>query len=136
MTTKNGIWLAFKTLKDEQKLLAEWHMGLKFICSLRQMDTIPIMLIPEDSAEPFSVWSNGIRSPYFRLEKVDEETGCAKLSLLEALNMDGCPVDVMEEVYTLRKTDRCILLETSCFCAIHPLSPELLNKPLPNIEPK
>ena len=41
MTTKNGIWLALKTLKDEQKLLAEWHIGLKFIRSLRQMATIP-----------------------------------------------------------------------------------------------
>lgn len=131
-----SICLAMKRLQEEQKILTEWDLGLKFISKSRKMDTIPFMLFTVDSQKPFTVYYKGKATPYFRLEKLNEETCCAKLSLLEAIDMDGCPVDSYEDVYSLKETDKCIIVLLSCFCVINPLPPELVNKPLPHIEPK
>lgn len=126
-----------KTLQKEQKILSERDMDLKFISKSRKMDTIPFMLFTNDSQKPFTVYNRGIATPYFRLEKLDEETCCAELSLLEAIDMDENPVDSScEEVYSLKKTDKCIIVVLDCFCVINPFPPELVNKPLPHIEPK
>jgi hypothetical protein len=130
------ICLAMKILQKEQKILTEREQGLKFIKKSRKMDTIPFMLFNIDSQKPFMVYYKGIATPYFRLEKLNEETCCAELSLLEAIDIDGYLVDSYEDVYSLRKTDTCIIVVLGCFCVIKPLPPELVNKPLPRIEPK
>lgn len=136
MNNVNTICLAMKRLQCEQRMLSERDEDFQFICDLPKMDTIPFMLITKDSKKPFRAFANCIETPYFRLERVDEETCCALLTLLEPVDMDGCPVDSHENVYSLRKTKECIMVVLSCFCAIHPLPLVLVNKPLPIIEPK
>ena len=84
----------------------------------------------------FRLNHKGTATPYFRLEKIEEEICCAVLSLLIAVDMDGCPVDPDDEFYALRKTNSCVIVNLNCFCAINPLAPELVNRPLPVIEPK
>lgn len=130
------ICFAIKILQKEQKIVTERDVGLKFINKSRKMDTIPFMLFNINSQKPFMIYYKGIATPYFRLEKLNEETCCAELSLLEAIDMDGYSVNSYEDVYSLRKTDTCIIVVLSCFCVINPLPPELVNKPLPHIEPK
>ncbi|MGB5944466.1 CotY/CotZ family spore coat protein [Paenisporosarcina sp.] len=137
MNNKLGcICLAMKILETEQKLITERDLGLKFVSKSRKIDTIPFMLINIETQKPFTVYYKGIPTPYFRLEKMNEETCCAVLSPLEAIDMDGNAVELCETVYSLKKTDKCIIVVLSCFCAINPLPPELVNKPLPSIEPK
>lgn len=130
------ICLAMKILETEQKLISERDLGLKFVSKSRKIDTIPFMLINIETQKPFTVYYKGIATPYFRLEKMNEETCCVVLSPLVAIDMDGIPVESYDSIYSFKKTDKCIIVVLSCFCAINPLPPELVNKPLPSIEPK
>lgn len=130
------ICLAMKILETEQKLITERDLGLKFVSKSRKIDTIPFMLINIETQKPFTVYYKGIATPYFRLEKMNEETCCAVLSPLVAIDMEGNPVESYDHVYSFQKTEKCIIVVLSCFCAINPLPPELVNKPLPSIEPK
>ena len=72
----------------------------------------------------------------FSIRKLDEETCCAVLSLLEAVDMEGNPTDSCDDLFALRKTKSCIIVNLNCFCAINPLPLEFVNRPLPMIEPK
>lgn len=130
------ICLAMKILETEQKYITERDLGLKFVSKSRKIDTIPFMLINIETQKPLTIYYKGIATPYFRLEKLSEETCCAVLSPLEATDMDGNPVELYDNVYSFKKTDKCIIVVLSCFCAIHPLPLELVNKPHPSIEPK
>jgi spore coat protein Y len=125
-----------KVLLEEQKILSGSDRKFQFICMSKEKDTIPFMLFLKKSKKPFSVNHKGTATPYFRLEKIVEEICCAVLSLLIAVDMDGCPVDPDDEFYALRKTNSCVIVNLNCFCAINPLAPELVNRPLPIIEPK
>ncbi|MGE7917597.1 CotY/CotZ family spore coat protein [Viridibacillus sp. NPDC093762] len=136
MDKASNICLAMKKLQKEQRILSEMDIDFQFICSLQKFDTIPFMLFTNDSQKPFSAFFNCIKTSFFRLEKLDEETCCALLTLLEPVDMDGCPVDSHEDVFSLRKTKECIIVVLNCFCAINPLPLALVNKPLPIIEPK
>lgn len=132
---------AMKRLWKEQKQLA--GSDYQFVCNPFGMDTIPFMLYcKEECKKPFRAFSiTGKRNDcfsttFFRLEKLDEKKCCAVLSLLEAVDMDGTPVEACEDIYSLLKTDICLTVDLSCFCVISPLPPKLVNKPLPIIEPK
>ena len=111
-------------------------MEFQFICLSKKMDTIPFMLYSTNNNKPFMAFYKCIATPFFRLEKLDEETCCAELSLLEAIDMEGNPADSFDDFYALRKTNSCIIVNLSCFCVINPLPPEFVNRPLPIIEPK
>nr|WP_225941890.1 CotY/CotZ family spore coat protein [Sporosarcina limicola] len=102
---------------------------------LKRVDTIPFMLSTSEKNKPFKAFYKGIATPYFRLEKLNEEICCAVLSLLEAIDIEGYPADSYDDFYALRKTKSCIIVNLNCFCVINPLSPELVNRPLPIIEP-
>ena len=125
-----------KTLHKEQKIISGSEMEFQFICKSRETDTIPFLLFPKKLKKPFMAYHKGIATQYFRLEKIDEEICCAELSLLVAVDMDGCPVDLDDDFYALRKTKSCVIVNLNCFCVINPLSPKLVNRPLPIIEPK
>lgn len=133
---KSCICHAMQTLQIEQKVLSGNGMEFQFICKSKKLDTIPFMLFSNELKEPFRVRHKCMATPFFRLEKLDEKTCCAVLSLLEAVDMDGCPTDSYDDFYALRKTKTCIIVNLNCFCGIQPLEPELVNRKLPVIEPK
>ncbi|HHY72435.1 MAG TPA: hypothetical protein GX497_04260 [Bacillus bacterium] len=141
MEKENTICIAMKRLQKEQKIIAEKDMEFQFIQNVPNPDTIPIMLFGnQNSQKPFSAFCiddvGCFKTNFFRLEKLDEEKGCATLSLLEAVDMDGCPVEDCDEIYSLLKTKCCVTVDLRCLCIINPLSPDLVNRPLPIIEPK
>ena len=136
MDKQSCICIAMKTLLKEQNIIAGIDMEFQFICSIKRMDTIPFMLSSSNKMKPFMAFNKCIMTPFFRLEKVDEQTCCAELSLLEAVDMEGCPTDCCDDLFALRKTKSCIIVNLNCFCAITPLPPEFVNRPLPMIEPK
>ncbi|MBE1553883.1 CotY/CotZ family spore coat protein [Sporosarcina limicola] len=135
MGKRSNICLAMKTLQKEQNIIAGIDMEFQFICMLKRVDTIPFMLSTSEKNKPFKAFYKGIATPYFRLEKLNEEICCAVLSLLEAIDIEGYPADSYDDFYALRKTKSCIIVNLNCFCVINPLSPELVNRPLPIIEP-
>jgi spore coat protein Y len=124
-------------LQAEQDKLT--FKGFRFICDSFGYDTIPFIL--SNGQCELDAWGRTKNGTFFftnvfRLEKVDQEHCCAELSLLEPVDMDGCPVDSWHDAYSLLKTLECIVVDLGCFCTIQPLSPKLVNKPLPIIEPK
>lgn len=135
----DNICTAMEKLQKEQNYLSECEIDFQFICMPKKPDTIPFMLYNGNGCS-FTAYclDDGycIRTPYFRLEKLDVDKCCAVLSLLKAVDMDGCPVDSCDEIHSLLKTKCCVHVDLSCFCVISPLSIELVNRPLPIIEPK
>lgn len=135
MKNESTICHAMQTLMKEQEILARKDMDYQFIHTKPESDTIPFMLLT-DNQKPFTAICNGIKTPFFRLEKIDPTSCCALLTLLIAVDMDGYPVVSCEKIYSLRKMKCCIIVNLNCFCSINPLSPTLVNKRLPIIEPK
>ncbi|MBL4952457.1 CotY/CotZ family spore coat protein [Neobacillus sp. OS1-32] len=123
-------------LEEQEKLSLK---GFRFVCESIGYDTIPFIISNQECRfEAFgrSVTGNCFITPVFRLEKLDINHCCAVLSLLEPVDIDGCPMEFCDEVYSLIKTQECIIVDLSCFCALEPLSPKLVDRPLPIIEPK
>lgn len=123
-------------LDEQQRLSLE---GFRFVCENIGFDTIPFILSNGKSPfETFGRTRNGhfFTTQVFRLESLDRNHCCATLSLLLPVDMDGCPVDLCDDVYALIKTDICIIVDLNCFCTIQPLSPRLVNRALPIVEPK
>ncbi|MFS0687833.1 CotY/CotZ family spore coat protein [Sporosarcina sp. 179-K 8C2 HS] len=123
-------------LWKEQQLLAEFGKGLRFIHVADSIDTIPFMLHSSMQSAPFTAISNGSSSPYFRLEKIEKESCIAQLSLLQPVDLKGHPALTDQDLYALKKTSHCILVNLCGFSTISPLSHELVGRPLPIIESK
>ncbi|WP_078548033.1 CotY/CotZ family spore coat protein [Litchfieldia alkalitelluris] len=97
-------------------------------------DTIPFMLF-DKSGDLFKAFGNvgGLEAGdcfetvFFRVEKIRNDC-CATLSLLRPTgNGDfDCKDDVCD-VTALEKTDFCIEVDLTCFCAIQCLSPRLVT---------
>lgn len=135
MLKKCCICEEIKELLKEQQLLSEFGKGFRFIHIHDSKDTIPFMLQNKQST-PFTAIINGNITPYFRLEKIDEETCCAQLSLLKPVDLKGQPPLTDQELYALRKTSHCIFVKLCAFSSIIPLPHELVGRPLPIIESK
>lgn len=133
---KSPICSAMKRLQYEQKVIASYDKSFQFICQKNELDTIPFMLYLAGLHQPFMARSNCITTPFFRLEELHEELCCAVLSLVIPIDMDGFPAESYGDFYALRKSTSCITVNLNCFCAITPLPPSLVNRPLPIIEPK
>lgn len=124
-------------LFEEQQRLA--FEDFRFVCDKIGYDTIPFVLSNGKCAfEVFGRTRNGriFTTQVFRLENIDSRHCCATLSLLLPVDMDGYPVELCDDVFSLVKTDSCIIVDLSCFCSIKPLSPKLVNRELPIVEPK
>lgn len=134
MSKQSCICQSMKTLLKEQCMLSE--MEFQFACLSKKIDTIPFMLLSAHQNAPFKAFGKCMATPFFRLEKLDEETCCAVLSLLEAVDMEGDPTDSCDDLFALRKTESCVIVNLRCFSAINPLPLEFINRPLPIIEPK
>ncbi|MCM3709698.1 CotY/CotZ family spore coat protein [Sporosarcina luteola] len=124
-----------KELWQEQQLLAEFGKGFRFI-HLTAKDTIPFMLQSTNHSDPFTAILDGIATPYFRVERINEDSCIALLSLLQPVDLKGQPALTDHELYTLKKTSQSILVNLCSFCAITPLSHELVDRPLPFIVSK
>ncbi|WP_252503367.1 CotY/CotZ family spore coat protein [Sporosarcina sp. Marseille-Q4943] len=125
-----------KELWKEQQLLAEFGKELRFIQMADSMDTIPFMLQTAKHSAPFNAIINGYSTPYFRLEKIDEGSCFAQLSLLQPVNLKGHPALTDQDLYALKKTPHRILVKLCSFSAINPVPHELVSRPLPIIESK
>ncbi|MFD1204296.1 MULTISPECIES: CotY/CotZ family spore coat protein [Sporosarcina] len=123
------------TLLEEQETLSKLHSTFQFVCALKKLDTIPFMLQTAGEHTPFAAILNRGSTPYFRLEELISNC-CARLRLLKPIDMIGQQTLHMNDLFALRKTDHCIIVNICCFCAITPLSPELLIRPLPIVESK
>lgn len=117
-------------------MLAEFGNGFRFIHIHDCKDTIPFVLLTKDHFTPFTAIINGNTTPYFRVEKIEEKSCCAQLSLLEPVDLKGWPALTANDLYSLKKTDHCIYIKLCCFAAINPLPHELVGRPLPIIESK
>jgi spore coat protein Y len=126
-----------KQLLEEQTKLS--FEGFRFICEKIGYDTIPFIISSEKCQFEAWGWTNQgkfFTTPVFRLEALDEKKCCATLSLLEPVDIDGRTVDICDDLFALIKTDNCIIVDLTCFCSIQPLSPRLVNRVLPDIDPK
>ncbi|PIC78120.1 MULTISPECIES: CotY/CotZ family spore coat protein [Sporosarcina] len=136
MNKPSVMCVEMKKLLEEQELMGKFCHGFQYVCSFPLYDTIPFTLHDCELHKPFSAHYHCIKTPYFRLEKLDIDTCCATLTLLEPVDLEGNPVDSCEELYSLKKTKSCIIVNINCFCTITPFSPKLVDKKLPTIEPK
>jgi len=98
-------------------------------------DTIPFMLLSK-KGEPFKAYGNvgGLddgecfTTVFFRVERFRDDC-CATLSLLRPFS-NGQPTDCHDDVCdvtSLEKTDYCIEVDLTCFCAIQCLNPRLVD---------
>lgn len=71
----------------------------------------------------------GFLSPYFILNKYIKEYSCAELMILEPVGIDGCPVYYLENFYSLRKTEHCIVVFLKCFTAFQAYSSHFVDRP-------
>ncbi|HEY2422079.1 MAG TPA: CotY/CotZ family spore coat protein [Neobacillus sp.] len=101
---------------------------------------IPIILYSKNG-KPFEVpvlldSDDIFFSPFFIIKSIDKIHLQVCLSALEPLGMDGCTIDFPGYVYSLGKTNQCVIVNFSHFCGIQSLPPKLVNRSLPIIHPK
>jgi hypothetical protein len=77
---------------------------------------------------------NWIYTSIFKVVKI--ESGCITLSALIPIDIEGCPIDLCEELYSLLETNYCVTIQISCVCGIMTLPTKLINCYIPDIEPK
>ncbi|TDL72764.1 hypothetical protein E2R56_16360 [Rhodococcus qingshengii] len=126
-----------RQLLEEQKKLS--FEDFRFVNGDFGFDTIPFILSTGKCQFEAWGWTNNgdfFMTNVFRLEAIDERRCCATISLLEPVDIDGCPVDMCDNIFSLRTTTNCIIVDLSCFTSLQPLSPRLVNRLLPIIDPK
>jgi spore coat protein Y len=124
-------------LLEEQKKLS--FEDFRFVNGDFGYDTIPFILSTGKCQFEAWGWTNNadfFTTNVFRLEAIDEKRCCATLSLLEPVDMDGYQVDMCDNIFSLRTTTNYIIVDLSCFTSLQPLSPRLVNRLLPIIDPK
>lgn len=131
------ICLELKRLKEEQEKLS--LKGFRYVCESMGFDTIPFIL--SNGENPFKGFGRTVNGQFFTtivfgLEKLDINHCCATLSLLVPVDIDGIPIEFCDEVYSLLRTNICVTVDLNCFCSIQPLSPKLVNRQPPIVEPK
>jgi spore coat protein Y len=126
-----------RQLLEEQKKLS--FEDFRFVNGDFGYDTIPFILSTGKCQFEAWGWTNNgdfFMTNVFRLEAIDERRCCATISLLEPVDIDGYPVDMCDNIFSLRTTTNCIIVDLSCFTSLQPLSPRLVNRLLPIIDPK
>ena len=135
---KNGcVCRDLQQLLEEQKKLS--FDEFRFISEDFGYDTIPFILSTgKCQFEAFGWTNNGdfFTTNVFRLEAIDVRRCCATISLLEPVDIDGYPVDLCDNVFSLRTTSNCVVVDLTCFTSLQPLSPRLVDRLLPIVDPK
>ncbi|MFK2824593.1 CotY/CotZ family spore coat protein [Bacillus sp. B190/17] len=103
-------------------------------------DTVPFLLYTKKGK---AFWARGMDdmhdwffSPFFTVKSLNKDGNCAVLAILEPVGMDGCRVEKVEEVFSLLKTNICLTVDLTCFCAIQSFSSKLVERSFPIIEQK
>lgn len=115
----------------------------KLLARLIEVDTIPFLLMTKDGfLEMMGIEENLhkgkkelFKTKYFRIEEMEENGQCAKVSLLRSLDIYGEDTNVLCDVAKLRKTAVCIEIDLSCICGIQCVDIDLLKRDF-IIEPK
>jgi len=99
-------------------------------------DTIPFLLITK-KGDPlsFSSTEECFETSYFRIESIDKETCCTKISLLRPLDIESNYSNSICDLVRLEKTSICKNVDLSRICAIQLLETKLLTRKI-IIEPK
>ncbi|WP_156319776.1 CotY/CotZ family spore coat protein [Bacillus sp. FJAT-18017] len=77
-----------------------------------------------------------VLTPVFKIMRVEKKSGCIELSPLIPIDIEGCPSDLSEHLFSLVETNDRFTFQLDCICGIIGLPPELVNQCLPPIEPK
>lgn len=115
----------------------------KLLARLVEVDTIPFLLMTKDGfLEIMGIEENAVkgkkaffRTNHFRIEEIEENGQCAKVSLLRSLDIYGEDTNVLCDVVKLRKTGVCAEIDLSCICGVQCVDIALLKREF-IIEPK
>ncbi|WP_158638489.1 CotY/CotZ family spore coat protein [Metabacillus litoralis] len=140
----NCVYKALQELKEQQDQLegSPTSCFSSLFKKLFKVDTIPFLLFNEDGLFELAGLQYGekdhdhhhFHTKFFRIEHLDEEKNCASLSLLRPISIYSSYVDDICAVDRLERTNICVTVDLSCFCAIQCLDVDLLKKIV--IEPK
>jgi spore coat protein Y len=134
---------ALKTIKSHQDFKKDPLLSSSYKY-LKMKDTIPVILWKDSGLFELTGYisdhledkkSDSFCTSFFRIENIDEKQKCATLSLLKPLDIDGCLSKEICEMVRLERTPICVEVDLSCFCAVHFLNDELLNRKI-MIEPR
>ncbi len=75
-------------------------------------------------------------SCFFRVEEIDPATNYAMMTLLKPLDMESKPTVDLTELYRLERTFIFMEVKLEYISAVQCISPRLINRALPIIEPK
>lgn len=135
--SKNSLYELMEGLLNKQERFEDEQQAFS---SGNKKDSIPFLLYTKQGelfkgkkAEGEDDW---LDSPFFTVKNVNINSGCATLSVLEPVDIDGCRVEAAAEVFSLLHTNFCLTVNLNFFCAIQPLSANLIERPIPIIEPK
>lgn len=112
----------------------------KLLARLIEVDTIPFLLLTKNGFfEQVGIEEKGkekfFTTKFFRIEDVDKEKNCVKVSLLRPLNLYGEDATELCDVVRLRKTSICMEIDLACICGIQCVELDLLKREF-IIEPK
>lgn len=140
---QGSIYHAILELKKQQDLLGGCPNSCysNLLSKLLKVDTIPLLLYTEDGLFHLSGSEDKnfrkcehFCTPFFRIEHVDIKKNCCTISLLRPLSLSGVLVEEICDVERLERTNICVKIDLSCFCAVQCLDINLLKKVV--IEPK
>lgn len=98
---------------------------------------IPFVLLTKTGDMLIAIGQDKLRgiflSPYFILNKYIKEYCCAELTILEPVGIDGCPVDHLENFYSIKKTEHCIVVSLKNFTAFQTFSSNYVDRPTINL---
>lgn len=77
-----------------------------------------------------------VNSPFFTIKKFEKKTGCMVLSILIPIDIEGCPVDLCSDLYSLLVTGFFVKVDINCLCGIIQIPVDFINRYIPVIEPK
>lgn len=142
---KHCICEALLELKAVQDLLT--NSSTKYFGTLLSkiagVDTIPIILLTKEGPLSHIVMDINentgkqecFESTFFRLESIDLDTCCARITILRPLDIKGEHTNSICHVMRLVKTSTCTEIDLSCIYAIQTIDTELIKRRI-IIEPK
>lgn len=134
--------IELKTLQDLLTNSSTKYFGA-LLSKIAGIDTIPFLLIKKDGPLSHIVMDINektgkqecFESTFFRLESIDTDTCCARISILRPMDIKGEHTNSLCNVMKLVKTSACIEIDLSCICAIQTIDTELMKRKIV-IEPK
>ncbi|KAA0546558.1 hypothetical protein FZW96_15050 [Bacillus sp. BGMRC 2118] len=143
---KNIVCTALVELKNQQDQLEGCPSSCfsSLLAKLLKVDTLPFILLTEKNEplelvgfeyKPLPVGVSYFHTSFFRIEKINEDTCTAKVSLLRPLDENGFTANDICEVNSLERTKICVEIDlNNTVCGVQCLDVDLLRKV--EIEPK